>query len=153
MAQVGKYLLQIVATAILCSIACTAGAKGSFAPSLRMLSGMIMLLSILKPVIPLQFDSISFDMRTITQEADKIVEQGSAAASVFAEMTISERISGVIADKAGTFGTTVSVETIVKDGVPVEVFISGPVLPYTRSQIIAWIERELRIEREAVNWP
>ena len=154
MTQMSKYLLQIIATAIVCSIACAVGAKGKFSTSLRMLSGVILLISIVKSAMPvLQLDSFHLDMHAITQQADEITARGSAAADAFEEKIISENISAYIEEKVGMFDADICVDTTVLGGVPVAITISGHAIPYTRSQIISWIETELGIEREAVNWP
>ena len=152
MSEIGKYLLKIVAVAMICSIACAIGAKGRFSASIRMLSGLIIIISIVRPVLPLQLKDFSFDLESITQNGNDIIEQGSAAAESFASQIISEKINAYIETKAQALGADVRVDTILSGGMPAEIMLSGQALPYIRSQLLTWIESEIGVERKAVHW-
>ena len=152
MAPLREYLLTIVAASMLCSIACALCGKSSLSSSMRMLTGLIMTVCIIKPVLPLQLEAQNFDISEITARGGDIVSQGNADAQAFASAIISDRISAYIEEKAAKLGADIEADTVLAEGIPAEINISGSALPYIRTQMIAWIEKEIGIKREAVYW-
>ena len=149
---VGKYLLQIIAAAVLCSMAGSLCAKSHFASAVRMLTGIIMLLSILQPVFSFRIDNWRFELEDLAALRDEIVSEGSMQAEAFAAGIISEKINAYVEDKATEFGADLQAETIVSDGVPMKINLYGAASAYARTQISSWIEKEIGIESGDVNW-
>lgn len=137
---------------MLCSIAKAICEKGQFASVIRLLTGVILIVSILKPVLPLDLQAIDFDFRDLIAEKEEIIQQGTMYASASSAGIISERINAYVAEKAAQYGADVQVDTVICDGIPTEISLDGIASPYAKSQIVSWIEQEIGIGREAVNW-
>ena len=149
---VGKYLLQIIAAAVLCSMAGSLCAKSHFASAVRIITGIIMLLSILQPVCSFHIDNWQFGLDDLGALRDEIVSAGSMQAEAFTAEIISEKISAYIEDKATQFGADLQAETVVCDGIPMKIDLYGTASTYVRKQISSWREKEIGIESGDVYW-
>jgi hypothetical protein len=111
-----------------------------------------MMVSILKPVIPMDWETVDWDLRDLAAQKQEIIQQGTVYASETSAGIISEKMNAYVADIAAQYGADLQVETTVSNGVPTKISLTGTASPYMRSQITSRIEQEIGIGREAVNW-
>lgn len=152
MEQIGRYLLQIVAAAILCGIIGNLCNSSAFDSLIRLILGAVMLLAVTKPIRNHQFFDIDFDFDAITAHGEQIIAQGENSAKNAMSQIISEKVNTYVENKASCWGADVQVQTAIKNGIPDTITISGEVSPYVRTQLASWIEAEIGIKGEALDW-
>lgn len=156
MEVIGRYLLQLTAAAILCRILMSlAGAKGSMAAILRLMTGIFMTLTMVGPLLHIRIADMTDYFDRITVDADYITQAGVETAKESLRDIIKERAETYILDKAGTFGAELTVEVSV-DGlewpVPSKVSIRGSISPYGKKRLQALICEDLGIPLEEQVW-
>ena len=152
MEVLGKYLLQIVAAAILCGILSSLCERSAYMPVMRMILGVVMLICVLQPILKLRFRDISMQFNEIAVASDGFVAEGQEMASAAASAIISDSVNTYIENKAAALGAEVTASVYVKEGIPGSVIIIGDVSPYVRSQLSAWIVAEIGIGKEEQKW-
>ena len=148
----GRYLLQIVAVAILCGILGSLCEKSSNMPVIRLILGTVMVISVLQPVLKLSIQDITMDYHEMAIMGNGYVTEGQDQAKAAAAVIISDRINAYIENKAAQLGAEVSASIYMKDGIPESVTIAGDIPPYVRSQLSAWIASEIGIVKEEQRW-
>lgn len=152
MEQIGRYLLQIVAAAILCGIVgslCNGSALDSL---IRLVLAAVILLAVTKPIRSLRFSDIDLDFDTIAARGEQIIAQGEKSAKNAMSEIISEKVNAYVETKAACWGADIRVQTAVKNGIPNTITIAGEVSPYVRTQLTSWIEAEIGVKGEALDW-
>ena len=152
MGEFGSYLLQIVTAAILCSMIITITGKSNFSKSVQFLTGLVMVLIIIKPLANEQFDIDILDALSVSTDASAIIERSKEVADSALTAVITDSVTAYIQDKATAFGAEISVDIDVKDGLPDSVTIIGEISPYARRQLSKWISNELGIPEEEQYW-
>lgn len=149
------YLLSVTGAALLCAMANGfLGKKGS-AGAARLLTGLFLGLTVLKPLgnwNPDFFEDISFSISDAAQEA---VEQGEGLSKKELANIIKEKTSAYILEKAKQYNAELHVVVEVSDDtipVPVRVRIMGQIGPYAKSQLQTIIQEQLGISKENQQW-
>ena len=152
MDEIRNYLLQIVATAILCGILRSLSVTSRLSSAIGMMLGIAMTITLMDPILNWDTSGLSLEMLALADDGDAIITQGSdAAQTAFADL-VSEQTGSYIRNKALQLGAEITVEVEVKDGIPVSVTIEGAISPYARSQLSSWLVSEIGIKREAQTW-
>lgn len=152
MDEIRNYLLQIVATAILCGILRSLSVTSRFSSAIGMMLGIVMTITLMRPILNIDTNRLSLEMLALTDEGDAIIAQGSDAAQIAFSGAVSEQTANYIRNKALQLGAEIAVEVEVNEGIPVGVTIEGAISPYARSQLSSWLVSEIGIRREAQNW-
>ena len=152
MEDIGRYLLQIVAAATLCSIVCSLCDKSAFISAVRMIAGVIMVITVAQPILKLRIDGLDIPIEEIRNQGNAYIAQGQADSETAAATIISNRLSEYIEDKASRWGADVTVNVSMCGHVPDEITITGDVSPYVRAQLSAWITAEMGVGEDAQNW-
>lgn len=153
MDAIKDYLISITAAAIITGIVTGITKKsGSISAMIRLLSGLFMAVTILYPVVDIQFSSLRPYLDQMSIDGDYAADLGKKAAEEEMKQFITERSCAYILDKAAAFGADLEVEVYLQDFVPCGVQISGAVSPYAKQQISQYISSNLGISLEEQRW-
>ena len=150
------YLLQILSSALICSILTRLmGNKGLLTEAVKLLAGIYMAISVLGPWLHLpkwDFTGLSGE---ITANADAITDSGKNSAYQAMADIIKAQTEAYILDKANALGASLTVEVSLTGGsvpYPHMVTLSGSISPYGKSVLITYISENLGISREDQTW-
>lgn len=154
--DISKYLLSLVAAALVCGIATSLlGQKGALGSAVKLLAGIYMTLAIIAPWGQLRLEEFSQWRDQVTADGERLTASGqNEARDAMAESIIANTQSYIL-DKAEALGVDVTVEVMLDDSpipVPQQVRIRGNISPYNREKLGSIIERDLGIPTEAQLW-
>ena len=148
-----NYLLSITAAAILCSLVKNLLPGKSTASSLiRILCGIFMAYALINPIFHLQWDPLNLPSASFTSDARQAVSEGEKAAAEVLAAVIKSKTESYILDKATAMEADLDVDVTLQELIPARVELRGPVSPYVRSSLCAWISQQLGIPEEAQIW-
>lgn len=154
--DISKYLLSVIAAAILCGIATSLlGQKGALGTAVKFLAGIYMTLTVIAPWGQLRMEELNQWKEQITVDAEQITLSGQNAARDAMAESIIANTQAYILEKAETLGADLTVEVMLDDSpipVPDGVRIRGNISPYNREKLGSIIERDLGIPTEAQTW-
>ena len=154
--DVKAYLLKLISAALLCGV--VKGffdEKGAVGAVLKMMCGIVMLLTAVSPWTNLQLNHLTDYFERITMDAETIVASGENMASQELETIIKSRMEAYILDKAESYGAKLTVEVILSDDqvpTPKSVRISGSISPYGKQMMSRMIREDLGIATEDQIW-
>ena len=151
-----EYLVQVTAAALVCGIVNTiVGKKGSVAATVRVMTVILMTVTMASPLVRLRVSGISDFFRDIRFDSEVYSQQGSDASKDAVSDIIKERAEAYILDKAASVGADIRVELELSEDalpVPVSVTLSGAVSPAGRRRLQEMIRDDLGIPLEAQKW-
>lgn len=151
-----EYILSIIATAVICSIAtCLLGSKGTAASVAKMLTGIILVIAVVRPLADLRFDSWEIWNAEINRAAADAARDGEEMAYAEVADIIKTNLEAYILDKAEAMNADLAVEVMLDDASipqPDFVRISGSISPYAKQKLSQIIEDELAIAKENQLW-
>ena len=151
-----NYLLRIICAAILCGLVTGfVGNKGAIGSTVKMLAGIVMVLTMVSPWTTLDFQDTTNYFEGITAEADRILADTKETTNQSLSAIIKNKTEAYILDKADSFGAELTVEVSL-DGsdlpVPSSVRICGSLSPYARKRLENVISDEIGIALEDQKW-
>ena len=150
------YISALAAAAILCGIAnAITGEEGAAGKAIKLMSSVILLLCILKPVLRLNMGQYSGFLDGITADAQSAVSNGENVAQDALRDIIISRTEAYILDKATLYGAQLSVTlTLTEDALPVpaSVTLRGNYSPYARQRLSEVLQEDLGIGQEDQLW-
>lgn len=155
MADLRTYILSLTAAAMICGVLSGFLHDGSTKLLIRFILGMFLTLAVIRPFakVPLpQLEDIFPQVDRLSQEA---VEQGEKMVQGALEDIIKARTEAYILEKADQLNADVRAEvTVSRDGIPVPVAasIQGSWTPYARDQLQLFLDTELGIPKENLQW-
>lgn len=156
MELIREYLLSVTAAALLCGIMQSfAGEKTSSAGILRLVCGIFLSFTVIRPIADIQFKEISVFPSDIMADAKSTVEEGEDYARRAMARLIKEEAEAYILDKARSLGAELSVDVTVSNDeppVPMAVTLIGQVSPYVKQQLMRTMETDLGIPEEDQQW-
>lgn len=156
MEGIREYLLSVTAAALLCGIVQSfVGEKGSTAGILRLICGIFLCCTVMRPVVRIQLGDFADLTSEILLEANSAASEGADYARQAKSRLIKEEAEAYILDKARVYGAHIRAEvTLTGDDPPMPqgCVISGAVSPYARQQLMEIMESELGIPEENVKW-
>lgn len=152
MTAVKGYILSVTAAAMVCAIVSRLAGKNGTGTIIKVLSGLFLTLTVLKPLVQLEINRVSFIAETFHEQAEEAAAYGELASKKMLDGIITEELQAYILDKAKEFGVEPEVELELTDGIPSGIRLSGNVSPYSRSQLSQWLREELGIPLEAQFW-
>lgn len=148
-----RYVVSVVAAALLCGIVTRLTQACGSADMIRMLCGVFMTAVLIQPVLwkkDLLWESV---LPEIDRRAEEIVKEGAASAEIIREEFIKQRLEAYISNRAAAMDAQIKASvTLGEDGSPVSVRITGTVSPMNRSGLSQMITDELGIPREQQEW-
>lgn len=156
MDEIKAYLISVTAASLVCGVINTlVGKKGSIAAVIKLLSGLFLALTVVRPVVNFSIHDLRDYIATINTDAQAVVSQGEIIASEELAASIKAQVEAYILDKAASLGVDLEVEVILSDSappLPAKAILTGAVSPYAKTHLIAFLEKELGIPKEAQQW-
>ena len=153
---VKAYLISITAASIVCGIVnALVGKKGAVSSVLKLLTGLFLALTVIRPAIHFSISQIDLYIAGINAEADAAVADGGIMVSQELAAIIKEEMQAYILDKAASLGVDLEVDVILSDAtppLPEGVLLTGAISPYAKAQISELITDDLGIPKEAQQW-
>lgn len=151
-----EYLIGVIAAALLCGIVTSLiDTKGALGFSIKLIAGLLMLLSVVRPWVSLSMDNLLGWTDHVIADGSDYVASGQMMAEDVYRAGIKEQLEAYIVDEAKTFGCELSVEIILSGGdvpVPEQVRLKGDVSPYAKQSLTNFLTQQLGIDREDQIW-
>lgn len=155
MTGIQSYFLSVIAAGLVCSILQSlAGKNGTGGAVLKLTAGIFLSLTVLGPVVRLNFDHLFLSTEQFLQSASQAAGEGEKIAEETMSSIIMERTEAYILDKAKSMGVSLCVSvTLSPDTLaPVRVELDGAVSPYAKMRLQEMISDELGISKENQIW-
>ena len=156
MSSIKSYFLSIVAAAIICFVATgITDKKGVISTIVKMICGLFMVITVVRPLTNISFDNLSGCFNDITHQSNAIVSQGEIAAQEEMYAIIKEQVEAYILDKAAVLHIDVSVEvgmSAAQPQIPERVTLKGSVSPFGKQRMEQILSQELGIAKENQLW-
>lgn len=154
--QVREYLLGITAVALVCGIVkMLLPEKGTFGTVIKLISGVLMLLVAIKPLVGLSGDALFAWTDEISADAQSIVADAEISSKEAIRVRIKEQAEAYILAKAESMGAEIEVSVTLSEesmAVPIGVRIEGSISPYAKQVMTQTIANDLGIEKGAQQW-
>ena len=151
-----EYILSLIAAAIICAIvACLVSGNTITGKMLRLLSGILMLITAITPLATISFHNISTFFDDINFAADAYVSEGERIANDEFSAIIKGQSEAYILDKATRMGLEIAVEVELDGGnnsIPRQIRITGEISPYEKGLLSEFITDNLGIPKECQQW-
>lgn len=153
---VKQYILGLLAAAIFCAIINSIfSAKGSNSAVLKLICGIFMTITLVSPVLKLEFLDFTEYIDRISYDAEEVVYNGQQMAYDSRLTIIKDRAEAYILDKAASWGLNLMVEVTLSGTdppVPESVVLKGSVSPYAKKQLSRCIADDLGISEDQQKW-
>ena len=151
-----EYLISVTAAAVLCGILKSLmGEKGNSAALVRLICGIFLALTVIRPLKELNLTDISLLPSSLMTEARATSGEGVDYTRQTKADLIKEQCEAYILDKAQTLGASIQVEIRISDDsepIPVGSMITGNLSPYAKNQLSNALEKDLGIAQEDQKW-
>lgn len=151
-----QYIIAVTAAAIVGCIAVSiCDKKSTTSAVIKLIVGVFMTLTILKPMIEIKIADISDYLSAVHSSASDSVQAGCAWADSETMVIIKERSEAYILDKASSAGVQIDVDVTVCEQAPYapsSVTVSGNVSPYAKMQLSEIIEKDIGVSKENQIW-
>lgn len=156
MDEMKRYFLTIVAASVICYIAIgLTDKKGISSALIRMICGLFMVLTVIKPIANIRLDDFTVGFTGINEQSRAIASYGESVAQEEISAIIKEQITAYILDKATALHMDVSVDvamSVSQPHLPEKVTITGTVSPYGKQRMEEVLSGELGIAKENQLW-
>jgi len=156
MPDIKEYILSIVAAALFCTIVKgLLNEKTTIGQIVKMLSGLLMAVAILSPLVNITFNDIYHYFDDLNADAAQYVQDGKDTSRDQICSIIKSQTEAYILDKANRMGLEISVEVELDDSsnpIPCGVVIRGGAAPYAKEVMQAYIEDNLGISKGNQQW-
>lgn len=156
MEEIKAYLLRITAAALICGISmCLVRNKKLSGGLIKLLTGVVMAVTVLGPVVDIPFDSIANFSPTFGQSAQDAVTDGKNTAMDAWVKGIKEAAQAYILDKAESYDAKLEVDVTVEPAQPpvlTGVRLKGSISPYGKKMLQEAIAQQLGIPKEDQIW-
>lgn len=156
MRALGEYLIGVAAAAILCGVVNSiAPRQGMMAQTMKLLLGLLMVLSVLRPWVDISMEDLFGWMDQITIEGEQVVTDGAAAGDQAYREVIIQRVEAYILEEAKGLGADIQVQVELSGEqlpTPIRARVSGALSPYAKEKLTQLLTDELGISREEIQW-
>ena len=148
-----RYVICVVAAALLSGILTRLTQKCSSGEIVRMLCGIFMTIVLIHPIVGKKEMIWEPELQGLGKQAEAISREGIAEAESIRKEFIKQRVEAYISNRAETIGADIQASvSLGEDCVPVSVRITGNISPLNRSRLAQVIVSELGIPREQQEW-
>lgn len=156
MSAICKYLISVIVCALICGIITgLIGKKSPHYTLARLLCGIFLSLTAVRPLVQIKLEDITIYTQSITLDAQSAVAYGESIAQTQKNDIIKQRLETYILDKAAFLGAELSVNVKLDEdaaGIPKTVTLSGEIAPLAREKLTRIITEELGIAEEDQIW-
>ncbi len=150
------YLLAIITVSVICGVINHfVDKKGAVAPLVRLISGVLITITVVKPVLAIRLPDLQAYINAFSTSSKAISAMGEEYAANERMTIINEKITAYILDKAVALGVDIEVEVTLDDeppNMPIAIRIHGDAAPYAKSLLMHYILDTLGMGEEAVTW-
>ncbi len=151
MAGLAEFMLGIIGCSLFVGILGRFPLEGNQKKLLQLLSGVLLTLAVLRPVV--HFDWSSLSMKAYLPTGEDLAAQGQAMTADAAGAIIKSRTEAYILDKAAALDADLEVRVELDDEhIPVQVTLDGSISPYARTRLSKTLEEDLGIPKERQQW-
>lgn len=148
-----RFVLSVISAALICGILQSIVKEGSCARVLKILCGIFLIITVLKPLKKIEFPDLSQWTASWEKEAEDAVRDGKQVYEKEYASGIQARLQAYILDKAAQLGLSVRVDIALStDNIPESVIISGTAGKREREQLETILTRDLGIPKEKQQW-
>lgn len=148
-----QYVLSVVVAALICGILSGLVQNGPAKDTVRLLCGLFLTITVLKPLTGWDTDHLMDISQTISLETSAVVTEGERLASKAVGDIIKEETEAYILDKASELNVELTVSAILnRENIPVAAEIEGDVSPFARRRLTQVMETDLGITKENQQW-
>lgn len=156
MEEIRQYIFSITAASIICAMLThLSSGKGKTSELIKMLCGIFVILTVIRPVAQVRIDEFSEYGLSISADAREAVSEGEIYASNSISAIIKQETQAYILDKAAELNADITVDIVLsKDPQPVpkEVYIQGSVSPTAKNTLQEYISEDIGIPKECQIW-
>lgn len=150
-----QYILTVICVATACGILQMLLSDGTAASLVKLISGLVVSISILSPLIKEEIFQWDLRFEEIMSDSSAVILQGEATASELIQKRIKEETEAYILTKASDMGVDIGLAVELGNeypNVPEKLTIYGDVSPYVKRQLTATISKNLGIPEENQIW-
>ena len=151
-----QYLLSVIAAAIISGcIMSLVGKNLSVNHLIRLLCGIFVTVTILKPVTQFRIPSADELFQNVTDDAQVHIQNGIDEAAREQKRIITQHTEAYILEKASAYNCDLKVCILLSEEAPYEpigIRLSGAVSPYAKRLLSNWLRESLNIPTEAQEW-
>ena len=156
MESIREYLLSITAAALLCAIVSSlTGEKGSQAGTVKLICGLFLCITVIRPVAQLHISDYADFTRDILEQGESATQEGEDYSRQALRRIIQAEAEAYIMDKASDYSAKLQANVTLSDTdppVPESCVLTGSVSPYVRQQLKKILETDLGIPEENQIW-
>ena len=154
MEWITRYLMSVIAAAILCAAAKSfLSSKGTASAMVKMMCGLFLAITMIAP-----WNGVDWNVLRVNQdelEGIEAIEAGANYSQSAIEDLVRENIKAHILDKAAYLEMSIDVQVDVGaqyPPIPEKITITGAVSPYAKKVLSKYIESELGVPEEKQIW-
>ncbi len=151
-----EYMIKVTAAALICGVLNTLASKlGSSGKLLRLMCGILMLLTVISPLTRIRLTDLPELGQGIIESGEAFATAGENSAREEMAAIIKEQTQAYILDKANSLGASLEVEVILtQDALPVPcgVRLRGAISPYGKGKMQQILWQDLGIPTEEQIW-
>ncbi len=153
MESFSRYVLSVIAAAILLGILKGICASGVHRTLVKLAGGIFLLLVMVQPLADFDFSAIRAYTESFSQESAKSASAGEESANALYQSIIKSKVEAYILTKAQALGTEVVAEvTLDESSLPAGAVLRGAISPYAKSRLATILEEDLGIAKEHQTW-
>lgn len=153
---IGKYLLSVIASAMLLNLTQILLPKGSVRKVAGFLGGLLIVLAVLSPVVDLDMSSLADSLTQFQFETEAMGAGLAENDREWMAAIIKDQCETYIWDKANTLSADLEVEVILSEEdeypIPVSVKLTGKATPEQKSRIAECISGDMGIPVQRQEW-
>ena len=148
-----RYVICVVAAALLSGILTRLTHKCGSGEIVRMLCGIFMTIILIQPIVGKKEMIWESELQGFGKQAEAISREGIAEAESIRKEFIKQRVEAYILSRAKTMEADIQANvSLDEDCIPVSVSIAGRISPLSRSRLSQMIASELGIPKERQEW-
>lgn len=151
-----EYLIGVLAAALLCTVvSMLLDPKSAIGMCVKLLSGFLMLLSVLRPWVSFRPEGLFSWMESLDSEGASYVAQGQNQGKDLYRDSIKQALEAYILDEVRRLECQLTVEVILSEEelpIPRQVRLTGDISPYNRQKLSNFLSEQLGVAREEQIW-
>ncbi len=156
MEAIREYMITVTAAALICGVLNALASKlGSSGKLLRLMCGILMLLTVISPLTKIRLTDLPELGQGILESGEALATAGENSAREEMAAIIKEQTQAYILDKANVLGASLEVEVILTEDtlpVPKSVRLQGAISPYGKGKLQQILAQDLGIPTEEQIW-
>lgn len=146
------YIINIATVALIGGILIDLLKNGFGKEFVRLIYGLLLTLAILLPVSNIELNHFEAYAEPIFADGECFSSAGEEMAQQALNDIIKQETETYIQNTAAGYGAVLTVDVILKEGIPYSVVLEGNISPYAKTQMAMTLQRDLNISKENQQW-